>query len=163
MISLKFDSIAVVLQEVPNEVSLAFNITGCTHRCPGCHSPHLWENTGADLLIKLDDYLDKYQDLITCVCFMGGEQNPDELRTALQKVRSRSLKTCLYSGSDNIEDFTSLIDWLDYLKFGHYDENLGGLSSPTTNQRMYKITEHGRGYDITHVFWNKKRGLDDSL
>ena len=36
----------VVFAEVPDQVSLAINITGCPNRCPGCHSPHLWEDAG---------------------------------------------------------------------------------------------------------------------
>ena len=32
---------------------------------------------------------------------------------------------------------------LDYLKLGPYDERFGGLDSPTTNQRFYRI-ERGK-------------------
>ena len=32
---------------------------------------------------------------------------------------------------------------LDYLKLGPYDERLGGLDSPTTNQRFYRV-ERGK-------------------
>lgn len=159
MTSLKFDGCAVVLQEVPTEVSLAFNITGCPHRCPGCHSPHLWEDVGKDLLSELDRYLDNYEDLITCVCFMGGEHHPEEMLLALQRVRWRGLKTCLYSGADSAEGFASLLPWLDYLKIGHYDSELGGLDNPNTNQHMFRMVDGGRGYDITSSFWKNKRSL----
>ncbi|HIR81761.1 MAG TPA: anaerobic ribonucleoside-triphosphate reductase activating protein, partial [Candidatus Limiplasma merdipullorum] len=38
---------------------------------------------------------------------------------------------------------------LDYLKLGHYDERLGGLDSPTTNQRFFRI-EAGKLFDQTY-------------
>lgn len=44
-------------------------------------------------------------------------------------------------------------------KLGHYDEELGGLSSPTTNQRLYKINHLGDGdytqEDITYKLTKK--------
>lgn len=157
MTPLKFAGYTVVTQEVPTEVSLALNISGCPHHCPACHSKYLWDDVGELLLDNLDDLLDRYEDLITCVCFMGGEQNADELLLALQRVRWRGLKTCLYSGSDTTDGFTHLFPWLDYLKIGHYDEELGGLDSPTTNQMMFYFAEPGRGYDITSRFWKEKK------
>ena len=55
-------------------------------------------------------------------------------------------------------------NWFDYIKLGHYDEELGGLNKETTNQRLYKIThevlEDGvkklEFKDITHLFWKNK-------
>ena len=44
---LKYTSYTVVFQEVPDEVSLAFEVSGCPFKCEGCHSPHLWEDVGA--------------------------------------------------------------------------------------------------------------------
>ena len=36
----------IVFQEIPVEVTLALNLSGCPCHCPGCQSPHLWEDTG---------------------------------------------------------------------------------------------------------------------
>lgn len=47
---------------------------------------------------------------------MGEGQNPTQLREALQIVRCHGLKTCLYSGRENIEAFRDLLPLLDYLK-----------------------------------------------
>ena len=46
---LKFHNYDIVFQEIPDEVTLAVNITGCPCHCPGCHSPHLWEDSGTEL------------------------------------------------------------------------------------------------------------------
>ena len=66
----------------------------------------------------------------------------------------KGLKTCLYSGNDDKEAFQSLYGLLDYLKIGHYDEKLGGLDCPTTNQRFYRF-DHGRLIDETSLFQRK--------
>ena len=43
---LRLASFDVVFQEIPGEVTLALNLSGCPNRCAGCHSPHLWEEVG---------------------------------------------------------------------------------------------------------------------
>ena len=140
MKKLKYLNYSIVMQEVPNEVSLAINISGCPHRCEGCHSKELWEYIGAYLTDDIDALLEEYGDLISCVCFMGGDQNLKELEYCVDKVRDKQLKTCLYTGTDNINLINkSIIQKLDYIKVGRYIEELGGLKSKTTNQRMYDL------------------------
>ena len=46
---LRLASFDVVFQEIPGEVTLALNLSGCPNRCAGCHSPHLWEEVGEPL------------------------------------------------------------------------------------------------------------------
>ena len=121
---LKYLGYTIALQEVPNEISLVINISGCLHRCNGCHSTYLWEYDGELLKENLRDLLSKYKDMITCVCFMGGEQNIDELYRYLRYTKSIGLKTCLYSGCDSIEDIEILLPYLDLVKIGRYDESL---------------------------------------
>lgn len=50
--------------------------------------------------------------------------------------------------------FRSIFPLLDYLKVGAYDERLGGLDSPTTNQRFYQV-EYGLLEDKTQLFRRK--------
>lgn len=153
MESLKYSNVDIVFQEVPDEVSIAINITGCPHKCEGCHSNYLWEYFGNNLLDDLDALLNSYKGLISCVCFMGGDQNMDDLRTALRIVKGYELKTCVYSGEDDAILFKDILPMLDYLKVGRYIQKLGGLSSPTTNQRFYKVKN---GFtDITERFYTK--------
>ena len=70
---------------------------------------------------------------------MGEGQNPAQLREVLQIVRCHGLKTCLYSGCENVEPFRDLLLLLDYLKLGEYRPDRGGLDSPNTNQRFYRV------------------------
>lgn len=148
MTKLKYLSYTIVMQEVPNEVSLAINVSGCPHKCEGCHSKELWEYEGDFLLDDIKALLDKYNGLISCVCFMGGDQNKDELIECLNIVKEHNLKTCLYTGSDKID--YSIIKKLDYIKIGRYVKELGGLDSKTTNQRMYDLTKN------REIFFNRK-------
>lgn len=159
----KYHSTAVVFQEVPGEVSLAINITNCQGTCPGCHSPHLREDIGRPLYEDLPKLLEE-NDGVTCVAFMGEGNDPTDLVRCITYVKSKGLKTCLYSGQDytlvNIEYFDDMIEYLDYLKEGPYIEELGGLDNPGTNQCMYqRQTDDGKYYyweDITYKFWRKK-------
>lgn len=138
---LKYYSHTIVFQEIPDEVSLCFEITGCPLRCPGCHSPHLRNGKlGTDLTIqKYLEFLDTYKDFITCVLFMGGEWEEEDLILRLLIAKDRGLKTGLYSGLNEISS-ERLLDCLDYLKIGPYKKELGGLQNKeTTNQVLYNL------------------------
>lgn len=150
---LKYFGYAIVLEEVPDEISLAFNISGCMHRCEGCHSQYLWEYKGEYLKIDLQNIISKYGGLISCVCFLGGDQNVQELYDLCKIVKSNKLKTCIYSGENSIDIFKPLIksELLDYLKIGEYNNKLGPLNNRNTNQKMYKIDKNTI-VDITYLF-----------
>ncbi len=151
---IKAASYDIVFQEVPGEVTLALNISGCPCHCPGCHSPHLWEDTGEPLTSGLlDDLIARYEGLVTCVAFMGGDQAPDEVLRLAQYVKETHpmLKTAWYSGRMKMPSNGTL----DYVKLGPYVEALGGLKSERTNQRFYKRVGD-EWQDITSVFWKKK-------
>lgn len=140
MRKLKYNGYAIVMQEVPNEISLAINISGCPYKCKGCHSVYLWDYVGNYLIDEIDNLLNKYKNLISCVCFMGGDQNQDELLCCLYRAKERNLKTCLYTGNDDISSIRKeVIKNLDYIKIGRYIEELGGLDCKTTNQRMFDL------------------------
>ena len=94
---LKVASYDIVFQERPGEVTLALNLSGCPCHCPGCHSPHLAEDIGEVLDEQLvDGLIARYQGLITCVCFMGGDADPQEVCRLAAHVKD--IKTAWYSG-----------------------------------------------------------------
>jgi len=149
---LKYIGYTTAFQEVPNETSLIFNISGCPHMCEGCHSQYLWEYEGKYVSDDIDSVIELYKGLITCVCFMGGDQNLLELKSLLQKCKENGFKTCLYSGLDDMHELDSLLELLDYIKIGSYKIKLGGLNSKTTNQRFYMKNSSGEFIDTTYVF-----------
>lgn len=138
---MKFYNYDIVFQEIPDEVTLAINISHCPNHCQGCHSPHLWEDVGEELTIQqIEDMIKQYYRLITCVCFMGGDQDVDYIEYLSQYIRTHtSLKIGWYSGRC---DFPPHPERFDYIKTGPYFPHKGGLSSPTTNQRIYQYREN---------------------
>lgn len=156
---LKYANYDIVFQEVPNEMSLAVSISGCTLRCAGCHSRYLWEDKGEVLSIFAIEQLLKLEDGVTCLLLMGGEHDIDTLVEIFMHFH-RKIKTAWYCGLDMIpKDKLGIVQYLDFVKTGHFDMELGGLSSPTTNQRLYKIEHQGDGNyyqtDITHLMQKK--------
>ena len=87
MNKLKYTHYDIVFQEVPNEITLVFNISGCPHKCEGCHSQYLWDYIGNYVTDDMEEIIKKYNNLITCVCFMGGDQNLNELTELLFKIK----------------------------------------------------------------------------
>ena len=153
---LKVASFDIVFQEIPGEVTLALNLSNCPCHCPGCHSPHLAEDIGEEMTESLmNGLLDRYGSMITCVCFMGGDQAPEEVAQwaeYIKRIRNQEsrIKTAWYSGRMNMP---SVAGPFDYIKLGPYIESLGGLKSPTTNQRLYKrVGDCWK--DITATFWH---------
>ena len=161
MNNLKYTHYDIVFQEVPNEITLVFNISGCPYRCKGCHSQYLWDYIGDDVIQDIDAVIRKYEGLITCVCFMGGDQNIVELKELLMIVKDTyKLKTCIYSGNDNLNTFSDLLGYIDYLKIGRYIEEVGGLGRESTNQRFYGVSHNGNNNftDLTKLFIIQNKG-----
>ena len=154
---LKVTSFDIVFQEIPGEVTLALNLSNCPCHCPGCHSPHLADDIGEPLDEPLlDSLINRYKSLITCVAFMGGDADPDEVARLAAHIKG--LKTAWYSGrptypnNQSNQIIPNTQSPFDYVKLGPYIESLGGLKSEKTNQRLYKrvgdVWE-----DITSSFW----------
>lgn len=147
---LKCYSYDIVCQEIPDEITLAVNISCCPNRCPGCHSPWLWSDEGKvmdeELLASL---IGRYSAAITCFCFMGGDAEPMEVQRLADWIRQTypQLKTAWYSGKETLPDGFDVRS-LDYLKLGPYIEELGGLKSPTTNQMLFRIHPDGHNERI---------------
>ncbi len=140
---------SVVFQEVPGEISLCFSITGCKVGCNGCHSTELWnENYGVALSNeKFILWLKKYQGLISCVVFFGGEWQKNTLIEKLLIAKNFGLKTCLYSGEKYID--LCISRHLTFLKTGAWQAQLGGLESLTTNQVFRNLIT---GEKLNHLF-----------
>ena len=142
---LKCYSFDIVCQEIPDEITLAVNISCCPNRCPGCHSPWLWEDAGEPMTEEmLTSLIDRYASAITCFCFMGGDADPMEIQRLSHFIRDKypHLKTAWYSGKEALPDGFD-ISCMNYIKIGPYIEKLGGLKSKTTNQVLFRILSDG--------------------
>ena len=150
---LKYADAKVVFAEVPDEVTLAINISNCPCQCKGCHSSYLAQDIGEPLdLQHLTNLIDSNKG-ITCVCIMGGDANPSEVDDIAQDIKEYypELKVGWYSGRQELSKDIELGNF-DYIKLGPYKEEFGPLNSKTTNQRFYKVSD-GELVDITSKFW----------
>ena len=138
---LKIASYDIVFQEIPDEVTLALNLSLCPNRCHGCHSEHLQNDCGEILNEEtLNCVYDKYKSSITCLAFMGGDNDPHAINKLAQHLRTVNpqLKIAWYSGQNDIDEQIELRNF-DFIKIGEYIERLGGLKTPTTNQILFQI------------------------
>ena len=154
---LKYVDSKVVFAEIPDEITLAINISNCPCHCEGCHSPYLANDIGEPLdLQHLTNLIDSNRG-ITCVCIMGGDANPSEVDDIAQDIKEYypELKVGWYSGRQELSKDIDLENF-DFVKLGPYIEELGPLNSKTTNQVLLEIeVVKGKVFtkDITAKFW----------
>ena len=161
---LKYIDSKVVFNEVPDEITLAINISGCPIGCPDCHSKYLWKDEGKELTIKeLEKLIDDNWG-ITCISFMGGDNDPEEVAKLAEFVKDkyeRRIKTAWYSGNNGFYPTISIRNF-DFIKFGPFIKERGPITNKNTNQVMYEIMHifDGNNYydkisNITYKFWKK--------
>ena len=168
-------STGITFSEIPDRITYFIELGNCTQHCAGCHSSYL-----ADTVISPSDLagVERMAERAAesgadAIALMGGTTNgisDDDLITILSTL-SCILPVCLYSGSDDEERDKTIAreGGVTWLKTGSYQEERGGLSSPTTNQRFYKLTARfvvdNKGtliqsdttfHDITYLFQQQK-------
>ena len=154
---LKYVDSKVVFAEIPDEITLAINISNCPCHCINCHSSYLAEDIGEPLdLQHLTNLIDSNKG-ITCVCIMGGDANPSEVDDIAQDIKEYypELKVGWYSGRQELSKDIDLENF-DFVKLGPYIEELGPLNSKTTNQVLLEVeVVQGKVFtkDITAKFW----------
>lgn len=141
---LKWMAMEIVFREIPDEITLAINISGCPIRCPDCHSKYLWKDVGNPLTIE---QIEKGLRGVTCVCFMGG--NPTEIVEFAKtlKHKYKDLKIGYYCGYEHcpIPVYDNL-EYFDYVKIGPFIKERGPLDNPNTNQHLYRVKKLENGF-----------------
>lgn len=164
-------STGITFSEIPDHTAYYFEIGSCTKFCPCCHSPHLrgYMTPNTPLLAMETKAENAAEQGADALLLMGGTTNRLHESDIIQILRRLSviLPVCLYSGSDDAERDRDLAERgnATWLKTGSYKAELGGLASPTTNQRFYRIDyryakDHSGVYtgteavfqDLTHLF-----------
>jgi anaerobic ribonucleoside-triphosphate reductase activating protein len=149
----------VVFREIPDEVSLAVNISNCQNNCVGCFETYLKRDIGEELNFEAIDELIAKNEGITCFLFMGEGNDPEMLKELAFYIKKKypELRLGVYSGREEVEDW--LYRTFDYIKIGPYKAEFGPLNEKTTNQRLYKLNWFASGpptfTDITYKFWNR--------
>ena len=144
----------IVLEEIPDKVTLAVEITNCQGSCPGCHSPFLKLDIGEELTPAVVDRLIADNYGVNCFLLLGEGKDLQALLGIAEHLRRAhpELERAVYSGRVEVEP--EIYEAFDYVKVGPYIAAKGPLNNPTTNQRLY---HHGE--DITARFWHK--GLEE--
>lgn len=164
---LKYVNYDIVTAEVPDEITLAIEISNCPCHCEGCHSDFLAEDIGDPLDITIIGDILKNNKGITCIALMGGDSDYDALLYLVMQLYLLPQKICWYTGrtaeylrglnDSHNEIFSNIIQYLDFIKIGPYIAAKGGLANKTTNQRFYELVHDNgnvRFVDITSKFWN---------
>lgn len=164
-------STGITLTEIPDRITYFIELGNCTQHCAGCHSPYLADSViSPPTLAGVERMAERAAERgANAIALMGGTTNgisDNDLITILSHL-SCILPVCLYSGSDDAERDRDLASQgnATWLKTGSYKAELGGLTSPTTNQRFYHIDyryakDHSGVYtgteavftDLTHLF-----------
>lgn len=153
---LKYLNTQVTFAEVPDEITLCINITGCKNGCKNCHSSYLAQDIGKRLSFRsLYELITEKNKGISCVAFMGGDSDPGRINTLASFLRAHHypVKIAWYSGRQELSNHIDLCNF-DYIKLGPYKEEFGPLNSRTTNQRFYKVSG-GELVDITSRFYDR--------
>lgn len=138
---IKYESTLVTFTEVPDEISLCFNISNCPCRCKDCFEPWLRDDIGSELTLAAAQEKIDYNPYITTVCFMGGDADHLGLIELIRELREKypMLKFAMYSGLEIWDD--ALSKYLDYYKVGPFKPECGPMNKKTTNQHFYKYNE----------------------
>ena len=144
---LKYVDTKIVFQEIPDEITLAINISNCPCNCEGCHSSYLAEDIGERLDFDSLNKIINDNTGVTCISFMGGDANPDNVNSLAEFIRAKypELKIAWYSGRH-----------FDYVKLGPYIKDKGPINCKTTNQVLLEVgVIQGKVFtkDITAKFW----------
>lgn len=141
----------IVLEEIPDRVTLAVEISGCRGLCKGCHSPFLRRDIGEPLTPEVIDSLIADNFGADCFLFLGEGGDHEALLALARHIREShpGMNIALYSGREEVEP--EIHELFDYVKVGPFIPERGPLNDRGTNQRLYH-----RGEDITSRFWRKK-------
>lgn len=186
---LKYVDVREVFSEIPDEITLAINISNCPCRCPGCHSSYLSQDIGKELTWggwatknteSLFDLIKKHRG-ITCVALMGGDSDPRSINNLAERIKWTNsnvqpyvkewhgeekwqwnpVKVAWYSGRQELSKDIDLRNF-DYIKLGPYIEELGPLSSQKTNQRLYEV-QHASKNELSLVDITYKFWKDEDV
>ena len=92
----------IIGKEIPNETTLSILLS---------------EEEGTPILLYIDDIINTYHRYISCIRFIGGENDQQELAELCKVVHKGNLKTCFVSNLTEPSQITKkLTDELDYFE-----------------------------------------------
>jgi anaerobic ribonucleoside-triphosphate reductase activating protein len=150
--NMKIYNYNIVLQEIPDEISLAIAVHGCQLKCNSCSYKQLIGKEFEFTINDLEKLIIKNKPYITCVLFLGGEWETNIIKY-IKTTHKYKLKTALYTGLELHEINNILLKNFNYIKTGKY--NGVPVSNPLTNQKFFKII-NGLAVNHTDLLWRNK-------
>ncbi len=90
-----------VIEEIPDRVTLAVEISNCRGNCPGCHSPFLRDDIGEELTASAIDKLLEDNFGINCFLFLGeGCERAFPRLPSLRRGGEKPLRTSLIAAEN---------------------------------------------------------------
>ncbi|MBN3367069.1 anaerobic ribonucleoside-triphosphate reductase activating protein [Clostridium botulinum] len=142
-----------------NGYSITIFLSGCSHKCEGCHNPSTWnsnngENFDKNIKNEITNHLRKNIKHYDAVVFSGGDPlNEANIKDVLNfskiiKNEFKNIKIWIYTGYDLDyikQNYNNVLKYVDYIKCGTYNQKLKtnnniqyGIKLATSNQRIYK-------------------------
>ena len=150
---IKYLGYAVTFQEIPDEITLCFNITNCKHHCPGCHNEGLWDPDGGyefteKSMKELLELLDRHT--VDGLTLSGGDPMYSSNRNAIfdivKTVKEKTGKNIwMYTGYylEDIVDEPAL-QFIDVIVDGRYRRQLPPTKwAGSNNQKVWRKEENG--------------------
>jgi anaerobic ribonucleoside-triphosphate reductase activating protein len=131
-------------------------VQGCSLRCEGCWNSEMW-SFKSNIVLSVNDIFEKInteKGFIEGITILGGEplEQTDEIIELLQKCRSESLTTMLFTGYETGEiGDRRIFELCDILITGRYDYTKRTLYHQwigSTNQEILFLTDTYRDYKL---------------
>jgi anaerobic ribonucleoside-triphosphate reductase activating protein len=136
---MNISSISTGFIEIPDQISINIYVQGCKNNCLGCQNPELKE---FDIGTNINQYtiidIIESKPIGNWICWLGGDATyqPDDFIIFNQIFKSLNKKICLYTGR-YFTDIKNMIEDVDLVVDGPWVEELGGVNSENTNQKVY--------------------------
>ena len=115
---------------------------GCSRKCEGCHNKELQEFVEPTVTLSSIISTIKKTDKAKVINLMGGEPiEQDNLIELTKALKDNGKKVCMFTSSEFEQVPQGLLEELDYLKTGEYQENNKtkfGSFLASKNQKMWK-------------------------
>lgn len=141
-------------------------VSGCPHKCEGCHNPQTWDYEKGEKVDNIDYYIDrilKNKNLIDGLTISGGEpfqeRNISALLRLVKEIKKNNLNIWCYTGYSfeylkEHKSFKILLREIDVLIDGKFDKNqfCPNLKfKGSKNQRILNVKESLIKNDIIEI------------
>lgn len=137
-------------------ISLTVYVSGCEHRCPGCHNPEAWDfNYGEELSVEIMNKILNgltANNILRTLCIMGGEplhpKNREAVGDIISNVKERfpDIEIWVWTGylyEDLLMEYNPILSYIfnkvDVLVDGPYIQEQRDITLKARGSRNQRI------------------------